>query len=94
MKEQQRMAQEKREKQLELRRMKIDELRRRDEERRTAVEERRKKQEEVDKVGNIDTNYCLVFPYKVEKIEFVLFLFCSGLVHETGWIVCDNFNQG
>ncbi|XP_062572850.1 titin homolog [Saccostrea cucullata] len=49
MKEQQRLAQEKRDRQLELRRMKIEELKRRDEERRVAVEERRRKLETQDK---------------------------------------------
>jgi hypothetical protein len=53
MKEQQRLAQEKREKQLELRRMKIEELRRRDEERRTAVEDRRRRQETEEMVVHV-----------------------------------------
>lgn len=57
MREQQRLAQEKREKQLELRRMKIEELRRRDEERRLAVEERRRKLENQDRVRHC--NLCI-----------------------------------
>ena len=51
LKEQQRIAQENRERQLALRRKKIEDLRRRDSERRQAVEDRRKMKEEIERVG-------------------------------------------
>lgn len=51
MREQQRIAQENREKQLEARRRKIEDLKRREEERRKQVEERRRVQEESDRVS-------------------------------------------
>ncbi|XP_060584133.1 inner centromere protein A-like isoform X16 [Ruditapes philippinarum] len=49
MREQQRLAQENREKQLEARRRKIEDLKKREEERRKQVEERRRLQEETDR---------------------------------------------
>ncbi|ESO93230.1 hypothetical protein LOTGIDRAFT_161782 [Lottia gigantea] len=58
LKEQQRIAQENRERQLELRRKKIEELRKREDERRAAVEERRLKREATEKNADFDLSFC------------------------------------